>query len=159
MELQQAIQIIQSRKLVANPSKVVAKVTNIHLHEDRYIINLNLMSSYHFSEAKRLLKEAVTASKEGDDSTAEELIQQAVNMNVTANCRIDTETGVVRGFLPAKGEQIHAVLDEITTKNGVTGLFVTGISAMPVTAAKAINLSMDSLMSESPVEEFEEAEG
>jgi hypothetical protein len=125
MEQKNAIQIIKSRKSVNGPGIYELRATSVvpFIREDgtpTTIVNLNGMTQYHQAEAKRL-------AEAGD-------LQGAVNQNLSVS--------LLQGkYVPSPGEMVQVVVEEITTKNDVRGLFVTSLSKIKATVTS--NVSFD----------------
>lgn len=113
MERDNAINILKSRKVISGPGKYSVKITSatpyhrsIETGPDQVaIVNFNTMTPYH-------KETAATLFAQGD-------YQEAVNQNLTTSIREGD-------YMPTKGEIVDIVVEEITTNNGVKGLFVTG---------------------------------
>ncbi len=122
---EQAIQILNSRKLIpAIDGYYAVKVTSVTPFEERFIANFNAMTDYHFSEAKRLLLEGE--------------IDEAVNQNLSVSLR-------ATDYIPSKGEILEVYVSEITTKNGVTGRFVTAIKEVKAKATSKVSFSLEDI--------------
>ena len=119
--------IIKSRKLVPSVGNYVLKVTNStpYTREDgteTHIVNFAAMTPYQVDVAKALYKNG--------DYTA------ATNQVLSAS--------LLKGqFVPAKNERVKVFVDNITTKNGVTGLFIVGVSEIPLAEAKGVSFDWD----------------
>jgi hypothetical protein len=109
MEKSNALQIINSRKLIAQPAVVQLKCTSITPFDGKFIANFNAMTGYHVDEAKKHL--------------ANGEYQEAVNQSLSASLR-------ATDYLPSKGEVVKVIVEEITTGNGIKGLFVTSVSEL-----------------------------
>lgn len=115
MERKDALQIINSRKLIAQPTVAQLKVTSVTPFDGKFIVNLNAMTNYHVDEAKKHL-----AAGE---------IQEAVNQSLSASLR-------ATDYIPSKGEIVKVVIEELVTKNnGIKGLFVTSLSELKATTS------------------------
>lgn len=159
MTAENAIQILNSRKLIVEPGKYNLKVTNVTPFEKNVIggddlltniVNFAGMTTFHRTEAKRFLKAGN--------------FQEATNQNLTASRRIGLD------YTPKKGEICEVIVDYVALRDflpwanpdgangpdedprfpngriGQQGLLVIGVQAMPL--AKAINasFSMDDLV-------------
>jgi hypothetical protein len=134
---QDASKIINSRSLVLGPGKYQVKVTSItpYLHNERglvHICNFNAMTSYHLEKAKEF-------GAQGE-------IQEAVKQNLTASQRDKVD------YVPLKGEMVEIFVEEVTTKSGETGLFVTSLTA--IQATKTARVSVDIFATVEEVEEI-----
>lgn len=118
MEKKDAIAIIKSRKFISQTGAYELRVTSVTPHEGKFIVNLGGMTQYHIDEAKRLL-------------IAGE-IQEAVNQSLSASLR-------PTDYIPSKGEIVKTVVDEITTKNDVTGLFVMSLTELKANKATRVS--------------------
>lgn len=135
LDLQAVKNIISSRKLVDKPMTYSGKVTSVTARVDDegrpfWIVNLNMMTQYQLTEALKL-------AKAGD-------FDAATNQAISTRVRIGQ-------YLPNKGETIKVVIDTVTTKKGITGLFVTSISE--ITAVSGANIDFGAMFDEKPVEE------
>ena len=118
---EQAVKIVASKGIISDAGVHRVKCTNVTpYHQDRgngaiqvAIANFNAQTAYHRAAAKTLLMQ-------GD-------YDDAANQGLSR--------GILQGqFVPMKGQIVDIVVEEITTNNGVTGLFVTGCSPAPVQA-------------------------
>lgn len=110
LKLEDALTIIRSRSLVPNiDGYYQLKVTSVVPYDNKFIIGLNGMTEYHLNEAKRLMKE-------GD-------YDKATNQSLSASIR-STD------YIPSKGEFVKVYVAELTTKNNVTGRFVTSVTEL-----------------------------
>lgn len=109
MEKDAAVKIITSRKLIVTPGLKELKVTSVQSYNGKFIVNFAAMTDYHQVEAKKL-------GTMGD-------YQGAVNQQLTASLR-------PTDYIPSKGEICKVYVDNITTRNNVTGLFVTSVSEL-----------------------------
>ena len=129
MEKQDALNILASRKLVKVPGKYTAKVTSVTRYSRTYergpsqiaIVNFNVMTAFH-------QEKAITLYKQG-------LYQEAVNHTLSSSIREGD-------FLPVKGETVNIMVSEVSTRNGVTGLFVTAISPIPAETPDSFNTAL-----------------
>ena len=130
--------ILKSRKVIASPGKYTAKVTSVtpYIKQNASgpatvaIANFNIMTDYHLGVAKGYFTQ-------GD-------FQEAINQQLSASIRESD-------FQPSKGETVEIMVENITTNNGVTGLFVTAINA--IKASEASSFDMDSFLSDTSMEE------
>lgn len=127
-----AIQIINSRTgVLQGEGYYKLKVTNVVPYDGKFIIGLAGMTKHHINECKRLMKEGK--------------IDEAVNQSLSASVRsID--------YLPAKGEFVRAYIKEVTTKNGVTGEFVTALTVLKDNVGHKLDLSFEEESQELPEE-------
>lgn len=125
MNAQDATKIISSRKQISIPGAYNLKVTSVGMTKDgsKFIANLNGMTPYHYEQAMNLF-----------DEGTEESIQNATNQHLTASLRLTD-------YLPTKGEVVKVVVEEITTNNGVTGLFVTSLSELKASSTKSVDFA------------------
>lgn len=119
------MQILQSRKAIQGDGKFRLKVTNVtpYIRPDGTavrIVNFAGMTSHHLSEARK-------AIQAGD-------YDAACNQCLTASPR---DNG--KDFCPQKGEIVDVIVETITTKNGVTGQFVTSMTPVATTVASQVN--------------------
>jgi len=134
IEQKKAILNSKLQNVITAAGKYQVKCNNITLYTDengksRYIINTNAMTQYHVQQAISLWQ-----ADEHDE---------ALQQNITLNARVNSD-GQILDFLPTKNETFFLIMDEITTKQGITGLFPISAIPMPVTAKKAF--SLDSLL-------------
>ena len=120
------VKIVESRKLISQPGSYDLKVTGVTPFNGNYICNLAAMSTYHVEEARSLAEEGK--------------FQEAANKQFSINV-------LPNAYLPAKGEIIKCYIDNVTTKNNVTGLFVTSHSELKSVAAGKVSFSFGSLKS------------
>lgn len=119
--------IIKSRKLVPTVGNYVLKVTNStpYTREDgtkTNIVNFAAMTPYMVDLGKQFYKN-------GD-------FVAATNQSLSAS--------LLEGqYVPAKNERVKVFVDTVTTKNGVTGLFVVGVSEIPLAEAKGVSFDWD----------------
>jgi hypothetical protein len=120
-----ATKIISSRKQIATAGAYNLKVTSVGMTKDgsKFIANLNGMTPYHYEQAMNLF-----------DEGTEESLQLATNQHLTASLRLTD-------YLPTKGEVVKVVVEEITTNNGITGLFVTSLSELKASATKSVDFA------------------
>jgi hypothetical protein len=136
MEKKQAAQIIKSRKLIMTPGYTELRATSIIPVDGKFIINFNGMTSYHQDEALKLMKEGN--------------YQDAVNQNLTASLR-------PTDFIPEKGEICRVYIEDITTNNGIRGLFVTSVAKTHSNKVNKVNGFDEFLTDENEVVESVEA--
>jgi hypothetical protein len=114
MENSVAIRILKSRVVINAPGKYVVKTNSVSAYEGKFICNFNALNAYQFAKAKALV--------------AEDKLEDACNINLSAS--------LLNGmFVPAKGEQVHINVGYVLTKDGEQALLITGVSAIPVSAA------------------------
>jgi len=126
LTLEQAQGILGSRKMITEDGKYRLKVTNVtpYLRPDGTMVkitNFAAMIAHHVAEARKSIAE-------GD-------YDSACNQGLSASPRAD------RDFCPQKGEIVDVIVETITTKNGVTGQFVTSITPVATTVAKNVNVA------------------
>lgn len=111
MTQETAMRILNSRKIIAEAGKYSVKVVNVNLHNEKHIVNFAAMNMYQAKNAR-------TALNEGK-------IQDSVNSNLT--------TSVFDGkWVPAKGDVVNIMVEEIKTKKGDMALLVTSMSEVKV---------------------------
>jgi len=128
MERSSAEQIIATRIPVLSADKYRVKVTSVTSYhrsleggnDQVAIANFNAMSGYHLSEAKALFAQ-------GD-------YQEATNKALSSSIRASD-------YMPTKGEVVDIMVEERTTKAGVKGLFVTGITPIKAKQVTTINMT------------------
>jgi hypothetical protein len=140
-----AKRIIKARKLVNEPGTYELKVErepNFHATEERsvYIVNLGGVTPYQLSKAHSLFSEGK--------------YQEAANEQLTTNVRVSKE-GEIRDYLPSKGEYVQVRIENVQTKSGETGLFVTSMTKAPVKEAKAVSLDWLNDTEDEVTNEFE----
>ena len=120
---EQSLKFITSKSNITAPGVYRVKVTNVHPYTQMLsngvqqvaIANFNAKTAYHEQVAATLFAQ-------GDYA-------QAANQGLSAK--------VLEGqFYPMKGQMVDIVVEEITTKNGITGLFVQAMSAAPIETPK-----------------------
>lgn len=116
-----ALRYIASRLLIAVAGKFTVQVTSVNpfMRGDQLtqIVNFKAMTPFHVTEAKRL-------AKEGDYT-------KASNQNLSAS--------LLPGmYIPQKGEIVDIEVANVTTKSGVSGLFVTGVVKREAVAAASL---------------------
>lgn len=120
-----AIAIINSRKMIAREGYYEVKVTNEPTpYDGKFICNLSAMTNFHLEEAKKLATEGK--------------FQEATNQQLSASLR-------PTDYIPSKGEIVKVYVAEVTTKNGVTGLFVTSLTELKATKAGKVSFSFDDI--------------
>lgn len=127
MEKENAIQILNSRKLLTKPGKFQVKVTNITPFERpgsgllTNIVSYAAMTPFQLGEARRLFSE-------GD-------YQGATNQHLASSQRMGLD------FTPTKGDLVNIVLDYIPTKGDPTvkALLVVNCSAIATETATNVN--------------------
>ena len=122
MEKSSAINIIKSRSYVATPGAYELQVSSVTPFNDKMIVNLKAMTQYHIDEAKQHLAN-------GDN-------QVAVNQCITANLRMTD-------YIPSKGEFVKCQIDNVTTNNGVTGLFVVSLTELKAKANHKVSFDFE----------------
>jgi hypothetical protein len=122
MEKSSAINIIKSRSFVATPGAYELQVTSVTPFNDKMIVNLKAMTQYHIEQAKELLSQGET--------------QLAVNQCITANLRMTD-------YIPSKGEFVKCQIDNVTTKNDVTGLFVVSLTELKAKTNHKVSFDFD----------------
>lgn len=127
-----AIQIINSRKLLPEPGKYTVKVTNVTPFQRPdseiliNIVNYAAMTPWQLGEAKRLFKE-------GD-------YQECTNQNLSSSQRIGMD------YTPMKGEIVDIVIDIVPTKNRPEGaLLVIGVQPLRNKQASIIRFGLDDM--------------
>lgn len=134
MEKSNAIQILNSRKLIVEPGSFQLKVTSAVPHQRDNgdlvkITNYAAMTDYHLKQAKDLFKD--------------EKFQEATNQALSSSQRIGKD------YEPAKGEIVNVVVDRITNKDGIEILAVVSVTALKTSKAASVSFA--------EVEEIEEA--
>lgn len=124
MEKSNAVAILNSRKLIAEPGKFNLKVTSSTLftREDgtvTKITNYAAMTPYQLEQAKALGKE--------------DKWQEATNQSLSSSQRVGKD------YEPAKGELVDVVVDYIKNKDGIDILAVVSVTGMKTTKATSIN--------------------
>ena len=122
MEKSSAINIIKSRSYVATPGAYELQVTSVTPFNDKMIVNLKAMTQYHIDNAKQHLANGET--------------QEAVNQCITANLRLTD-------YIPSKGEFVKCQIDNVTTKNDVTGLFVVSLTELKAKANHKVSFDFE----------------
>ena len=122
MEKQDAKQILSSRELIMLPGAYDLKVTSIQPYDGKFIANFKAMNVHHYETAKELFKE--------------EKYQEACNQQLSSSIR-------TTDYVPSKGEVVRVIVAEVTTKSGITGLFVTGVSEIKASKTTKVNFSFD----------------
>lgn len=126
---EQALSILNSRKVIRKNGKYQVKVTSVHSFEDKYIVNVAAMNLYGANKAKELL-------------TSEEY-QEACNTNLSFNVFEGQES-------PLKGEFINIMVDDVKLKDGSTGKLIVGWS--PIAVSEAETFSFDDVEESSDVD-------
>lgn len=130
MTKERAIQILNSRKFVTTEhqgSNIQVKVVSepqAWTREDGtpvHICNFNGMTPYHKDEALKMIKE-------GD-------FQGAVNQQLSSGQRDGID------FIPKRGEIVNITVEEQTTSNDITGLFVTSVSPLPAAKTSKVDFT------------------
>jgi hypothetical protein len=125
MDKKLASAILNSRVFVNKPGTFRMKVTSVQLVDGKYIVNVNAITPYH----KEVIDEAIA---KGD-------LDAACNSHLSANVFINAS------FVPAKGQTVLAEVDQITTKNGVNGLFIMSVAPVPVEATIKAQFDLSSI--------------
>ena len=122
--------IIESRQIVKEPGYKILQVSNVtEDYEDpqsgqiRHIVNFKGMSKYHVQEAKKLARDGK--------------YQEAANQAFSTGQRDGID------FVPQKGERVKVFIDNRTTNNGVTGLFVTEVLPLPIDNTDTVSFDLD----------------
>lgn len=136
MTASNAAKILSSRKLVATEGYVELKATSIIPFEDKFIVNFSGMTPYHVTEAKKLMEEGK--------------FQEAVNQNISINLR-------ATDWKPEKGEICRVNIEDITTNNGVKGLFPTSVAKLQSNKSGKVS-GFDAFLEEAPVETIKSLE-
>jgi len=129
-----AVRVISSRKMVApsvDGATTTCKVISIGDYTDEEgvqykIVNLALMNAYHVAQAKKLLAEGIISGK-----------GNATNQHYSQRFRADS------AWIPAIKSTVEVLIEEVTTKNGVTGQFITNMNPIASVACGKVDLSMD----------------
>jgi hypothetical protein len=111
--------------------KYTGKVNSVTFYQEKYIVNLDRMSTYHFDEAKRLLKEGIET---GDEA----MFQLAANQNLTLSIRENAS------YIPAQGEIIEFVLGTVFSKKSNQDITAI-VGYNPLKAGKTITVSLDDI--------------
>lgn len=134
MEKTNAIQILNSRKLITEPGKYNLKVTSVTpFNREETLVNITnyaAMTPYHLQQARAL--------------GAEDRWQEATNQALNSSQRIAND------YLPSKGELVDVVVDEITNKDGIKILAVVSVTAMKTKTAASINFETIEQAEEQP---------
>lgn len=136
MDRNAAEQIIQSREFIASPCASVLKCTNVTFYEGKFIANFAAMTPY-------LVEKAITIMDATPDDGD---FQAATNTSLSASLR-------PTDFIPSKGEMVKVVVSEVTTNNGVTGLFVTNVSELKAVKTSKVSLKPQASESFSKIED------
>lgn len=139
MEKENAIQILNSRKLLTKPGKFQVKVTNVTPWERpengmlTNIVSYAAMTPYQLTQARVLM--------------AEGYFQAATNQNLASSQRMGQD------FTPRKGELVNIVVDYIATKAdpNVKALLVVNCSPIEVESAINVNFTQDVESPETPL--------
>lgn len=123
---EQAEKIILSKSVIDAPGVYRVKCTNTHpYHRDMKngavqvaIVNFNCVTQYH-------LDAAVTLFSQGD-------YDDAANQGMSYSALQDS-------FIPLKGQMVDVVVEEVTTSNGVTGLFIQSVTGAPILTPRKIS--------------------
>jgi hypothetical protein len=163
MTLENAIQILKSRKLITEPGKIQVKVTNVTPFDRTVaggdtiltnIVNFAAMTPYQFLEAKKLLKAGN--------------YQEATNQNLTSSRRIGMD------WTPKKGDMCEIVVDYVALRDyqpwanpegadpnnsdedsrfpngriGQQGLLVVSVQEIPLTKVANVSISLEDFAEE-----------
>ena len=118
LERDTALRIISSKANIAEPGIYKVKCTNVTPYVRERANGATQIAIANFN-AKTLYHESVAATlfAQGD-------YDQAANQGLSLS--------ILEGqFLPIKGQHVEIVVEEVTTSNGVTGLFVQSCTPMP----------------------------
>lgn len=145
MQKENAIQVLNSRKLITEPGKFQVKVTNVTPYQRpennllTNIVSYAAMTPYQLGEARRLMTEGIAFEKEGNVEEAERLFQLATNQNLASSQRVGLD------FTPAKGELVNIVLDYIPTKADPTinALLIASCSEIKAKSTSNVNFSFE----------------
>ena len=107
------LQILKSRTIVAESGKYVAKVTSVHLHEDKYIVNINAMN--------------LLQAKAAREAYSNDELEAAANSNLSFSV-FEGQTA------PSKGEFINIQIGIVETRTDGQQLRVIGWSEQPIAA-------------------------
>lgn len=136
MDKKTALQILQSRVLVAEPGKYTVKCTSTNLFTDesgtRTIVNFNVMTPYQAELATKAFKEGNYEGATGKGTSL--------------------STSQLQGqFVPQKGEVVDIEVSNHVNKEGITILVVSSIVPRKAIQAKAFSLAEEEV--EEPAEE------
>lgn len=112
--------ILSSRQLIAEPGTYSLRTTNVTLYDGKFICNFNAMTQYHVDRAMELIE------------TNE--LREAANQGISASLR-------PTDYIPSKGEFVKVTIDRVTTNNGVTGLFVIGVSEIKSASTSKVDFA------------------
>jgi hypothetical protein len=120
--------IINKRSMITQPGKYRVTCGNVTPYSRQitetmaqsHIVNLNAMTEYH-------VREAINYLGQGD-------YQEALNMKMTYSLLEGQD-------VPMRGETVDIMVEEITTSNGITGLFVTNLVTVTPTKPTNVNLN------------------
>ena len=141
MDTQTAINILNSRaeNVVTKPGKYRTKVGSINLYDGKWLVNTNLITTYHVKEIERLV--------------SEDNIEAALNQKMVATI-FSNDNGEF-GYVPSKGEFINVLVDFVDTKEG-KGLFITSIAAIQVEETSKITFNFQKQVKDEPFTTNEE---
>ena len=135
---QSAQAILSKRELISEPGRYRVKVNSAtpYIREDgtdTVICNFNAMTSAHLKGWK---------DAEGNDVPG--ALTHFHNGDYDESCSINLSSSQRTGkdFIPNKGDRCYIDVDEVTTNNGVTGLFVVGVVPIEVSKAAKVSMSM-----------------
>lgn len=131
--------ILKNRIQIAKAGKYRLKVTSASPYhdngEDKVICNFNAMTTAHITGWEIVDDEGtVTKAK-----SIQELVEEG-NFDDAANRNLSSGQRVGRDYVPSKGEIVDVMVEKTTTKSGVTGLFVSSVTPVPVEASSKVNL-------------------
>jgi len=137
---EQSEKFITSKTIISEPGVYEVKCTNTHPFSKDLangirqvaIANFNCMSEYHRDAA-------VTLFSQGD-------YDEAANQGMSYS--------VLEGsFIPMKGQMVEVLVEEVTTSNGITGLFIQSVTGAPVKRPTKFSLSAFRSMTEGEPED------
>ena len=129
-----AVRVISSRKMVSpsmDGQTTTAKVISVGDYTDEdgnqfKIVNLALMNAYHVSQAKALLAKGIITGK-----------GNATNQHYSQRLRADSS------WIPAPKSTVEVLIESITTKNGVTGQFITSMNPLASMSCGKVDLDFE----------------
>lgn len=131
--------LLASRRMINGQGKYQLKVSNVHLHDGRHIVNFNAFTPSHVSgwettDADTGEVTKVASLKELISEGTPESLQAAANRNISSGQRDGKD------FVPVAGEIVNIVMEKSTTKAGVTGLFISSITPLPTLETKQFSV-------------------
>ena len=114
------MQFIQSRTLVTEPGKYSLQVIGANSHEGKVILNLKAQEPKGLEQAKEFLRAGET--------------------DKSANTNMSTSVFEDANFIPAKGEFISCMVDNVPTRDGGTKLGIVSISEIKAKSAGKVSL-------------------